>query len=66
MVAGRRFRAVMVKRSAADLETLRGLMDAGTLKSVIDRRYGLSEAGAAVGYLEEGHARGKVVVIPSR
>jgi NADPH:quinone reductase-like Zn-dependent oxidoreductase len=29
---------------------------------VIDRRYPLSESAAAIRYLEEGHARGKVVV----
>jgi hypothetical protein len=29
---------------------------------VIDRRYGLSEVPEAIRYLEEGHARGKVVV----
>jgi hypothetical protein len=30
---------------------------------VIDRRYPLSEAQAAITYLEEGHARGKVVIV---
>jgi hypothetical protein len=29
---------------------------------VIDRRYGFAEIPAAIGYLEHGHARGKVVV----
>jgi NADPH:quinone reductase-like Zn-dependent oxidoreductase len=29
---------------------------------VIDRRYRLSEVPAAIRYLEEGHARGKVVI----
>ena len=32
------------------------------MKSVIDRRYPLEEAGAALEYLGAGHARGKVVV----
>jgi NADPH:quinone reductase-like Zn-dependent oxidoreductase len=31
-------------------------------KPVIDRRYPLSEAPEAIRYLEEGHARGKVVI----
>jgi len=39
-------------------------MQAGKVTPVIDRRYPLSEAAAAVGYLEEGHARGKVVIVP--
>jgi len=47
-----------------DLTLLAGLMQAGKVTPVIDRRYPLSEAAAAVGYLEEGHARGKVVIVP--
>ena len=46
----------------ADLATMAGLMEAGTVKPVIDRRYKLSEAAAALEYLEGGHARGKVVI----
>jgi NADPH:quinone reductase-like Zn-dependent oxidoreductase len=45
-----------------DLETLRGFLDAGTMRSVVDRRYPLAEVGAAVRYQGEGHPRGKVVV----
>lgn len=45
-----------------DLELLADLARAGKLKSVIDRRYPLEETGAALAYLGEGHARGKVVV----
>jgi NADPH:quinone reductase-like Zn-dependent oxidoreductase len=37
-------------------------METGKLVSVIDRRYKLSETAAAIGYLEQGHARGKVVI----
>jgi NADPH:quinone reductase-like Zn-dependent oxidoreductase len=32
------------------------------VKPVIDRHYRLSEAAEALGYLEKGHARGKVVI----
>ena len=46
----------------ADLTTLAGMMESGKLKPVIDRRYPLSQAPAAIKYLEEGHARGKVVI----
>jgi NADPH:quinone reductase-like Zn-dependent oxidoreductase len=45
-----------------DLETLRGFLDAGTMRSVVDRRYPLAEVGAALRYQGEGHPRGKVVV----
>ena len=45
-----------------DLTALAELMKSGKMKSVIDRTYKLSEVPAAVRYIEEGHARGKVVV----
>ena len=41
---------------------MRGLMKAGKVTPVIDRRYSLSEVPEAIRYLEEGHARGKVVI----
>ena len=47
----------------ADLEFLAGLMQAGKLTPVIDRRYALSEVPEAIRYLEQGHARGKVVIV---
>ena len=47
----------------ADLEVLRDLMQAGKVKPVIDREYnGLAETKEALRYLEQGRARGKVVV----
>ncbi|MEO8044714.1 MAG: NAD(P)-dependent alcohol dehydrogenase [Spartobacteria bacterium] len=45
-----------------DLNVLRDLMQSGKVTPVIDRRYELSEVPAAIRYLEEGHARGKVVI----
>lgn len=45
-----------------DLEVISGLMQSGKVRSVIDRRYTLNEAPAAIGYLEAGRARGKVIV----
>jgi NADPH:quinone reductase-like Zn-dependent oxidoreductase len=45
-----------------DLATLGDLMKDGKVVPVIDRRYKLSEVPAALRYLEEGHARGKVVI----
>jgi NADPH:quinone reductase-like Zn-dependent oxidoreductase len=37
-------------------------MQVGKLTPVIDRRYGAHEIPDAIRYLEEGHARGKVIV----
>jgi NADPH:quinone reductase-like Zn-dependent oxidoreductase len=45
-----------------DLIVLKELMEAKKVTPVIDRCYTLSEAPEAVRYLEEGHARGKVVI----
>jgi len=39
-------------------------MATGKVTPVIDRRYRLSEARDAFLYMEEGHARGKVVITP--
>jgi NADPH:quinone reductase-like Zn-dependent oxidoreductase len=45
-----------------DLVTLGDLMRAGKLVPVIDRIYQLRDSAAAMKYLEQGHARGKVIV----
>jgi NADPH:quinone reductase-like Zn-dependent oxidoreductase len=45
-----------------DLIVIGELMATGKLKPVIDSRYMLGEAARAVEHLEEGHARGKVVI----
>jgi len=47
-----------------DLGLLAELLEAGTVRSIVDRRYELSQARAALAYLGEGHARGKVVLTP--
>jgi NADPH:quinone reductase-like Zn-dependent oxidoreductase len=52
------------KSNNQDLLTIRNLLESGRLTPLIDRRYGLSEIAEAVGYVERGHARGKVVVYP--
>jgi NADPH:quinone reductase-like Zn-dependent oxidoreductase len=45
-----------------DLTILRDLLQAGKVRPVIDRQYKLSQLPEAIGYLEQGHARGKVVI----
>jgi len=57
-----RFAMLMAELNPEDMGVLRDLLAAGKLKPVIDRRYTLSEVPAAIAYLEEGRARGKVVI----
>jgi NADPH:quinone reductase-like Zn-dependent oxidoreductase len=52
----------IAKLNRPDLTTLSELIEAGTVKPVIDRRYELSEVADAFRYLGEGHCQGKVVV----
>jgi NADPH:quinone reductase-like Zn-dependent oxidoreductase len=51
-----------VKRE--DLLVLKELVDAGKLTPVVDRVFPLEETADALRYLAEGHARGKVIVVP--
>ncbi len=44
------------------LQTLNDLIEAGKVTPVIDRTYQLSETAGAFAYLDEGHARSKVVI----
>jgi NADPH:quinone reductase-like Zn-dependent oxidoreductase len=46
-----------------DLETLADLMRAGQLTPIIDRTYRLAEVPEAIRYSEEGHARGKIIIL---
>jgi NADPH:quinone reductase-like Zn-dependent oxidoreductase len=45
-----------------DLTVLGDLIQSGKVKPIIDRRYKLSQTAEAIRYLEQGHARGKVVI----
>ena len=57
-----KFLPFLAELDQKDLTILGDLMQAGKVTPVIDRRYKLSEVPAAIQYLEEGHARGKVVI----
>jgi NADPH:quinone reductase-like Zn-dependent oxidoreductase len=57
-----KIRVVLAVTSREVLDELGALVQSGAVTPVIDRSYSLSECAQAVQYLEEGHARGKVVV----
>jgi NADPH:quinone reductase-like Zn-dependent oxidoreductase len=57
-----RLRPFEAKPSREDLRVLKELIESGKVSPVIDRTYPLSEVPEAIRYLEEGHARGKVVI----
>jgi NADPH:quinone reductase-like Zn-dependent oxidoreductase len=52
----------LMKPNQDDLNFLKELIEGGKLTPVIDRTYSLSEVPEAIRYVEEGHARGKVVI----
>jgi NADPH:quinone reductase-like Zn-dependent oxidoreductase len=52
----------IAKLTKDDLNVLRDLMQSGKVAPVVDRTYKMSETQAALRYLEEGHANGKVVI----
>jgi NADPH2:quinone reductase len=47
-----------------DVDTLKEFVADGKLRPVIDRRYPLDQIVAALRWVEDGHARGKVIVNP--
>lgn len=57
-----KFGNLLVKPNQGDLLFLKELCEAGKIRPMIDRRFPLSNVPAAVRYVEEGHARGKVVI----
>jgi len=59
---GQNMGGILARSNREDLTILGELMATGKVTPVIDRRYSLSEVPEAIRYLEEGHARGKVVI----
>lgn len=53
---------LLARLDSQDLGALADLMEEGTVRSVIDRRYTLAELPEAIRYSESGRARGKIIV----
>jgi NADPH:quinone reductase-like Zn-dependent oxidoreductase len=60
---GKKLRLLAVRLGAERLGPIIALCQAGTIATVIDRRYRLREVPEALRYLGEGHAKGKLVAI---
>jgi NADPH:quinone reductase-like Zn-dependent oxidoreductase len=61
-VVSQRMVFFLAQQNKADLTVLRELIETGKVTPVIDRTYPLTQAADAIRYLEQGHAKGKVVV----
>ncbi len=59
---GKKIGVLIAKMNQKDLDFIKGLLESGTIKPVIDRRCSLGETAEAMRYLEAGHAKGKIVI----
>jgi NADPH:quinone reductase-like Zn-dependent oxidoreductase len=62
MVGNKKMGNLLMKPNKADLVFMKELLEAGKITPIIDRTYPLSGVPEAIRYLEEGHAKGKVVI----
>lgn len=62
MAGSKKMGALSSTPNQKDLLLLKGLLESGKIRPVIDRRYPLSEVAEAIRYVETGHAKGKVVI----
>jgi len=59
---GKQLIALYHQPSQSDLFFMKELIEAGKIKSVIDRQYPLSKVAEALRYYEQGHSQGKVII----
>jgi NADPH:quinone reductase-like Zn-dependent oxidoreductase len=59
---GQKLGTFVNKENHEDMLVLKELIEAGKDTPIIDKTYSLAEVPEAIRYLEEGHARGKVVI----
>ena len=61
-LSSKKIRTARTKSNPNDLAFIIGLVEAGKIKPVIDKKYALCETAQAIQYLSLGHARGKVII----
>jgi len=54
----------MANFNRPDMDVLRELLESGKVKPVVEKRYELGEVADALRYMGEGHAQGKIVIMP--
>jgi NADPH:quinone reductase-like Zn-dependent oxidoreductase len=62
LIARQNLKMFVSKENHEDLLTLTELIEAGKVTPAVERTYPLSEAAKAIRHMEEGHARGKLVI----
>ena len=62
-LGSRKMRTLAAKASPTDLDFIIRLVEEGQVNVIIDRTYPLEQTAAAVDYLRQGHARGKVLIV---
>lgn len=63
MLGAKNIGIMVASINQADMLEIKRLLESGRIKSMVDKTYPLKETAKAVSYLENGHVRGKVVVI---
>ncbi|MCJ7672339.1 MAG: NAD(P)-dependent alcohol dehydrogenase [Acidimicrobiia bacterium] len=59
---GQRMRAFISRERGEDIERLAEMIAAGEVRPIVERTFPLADAAAAIRQLEDGNARGKVVI----